>query len=391
MGNTPICSISATGILKPAFSDELAYFTSSFQSIFGADIYLGNDSQDGQFVGLLALTLDDVNNQAIETYNAFSPVTAQGTGLSSNVKINGIARKVPSFGTVPVLISGQVGITVTSGTVADISGNQWNLPPSVTIPPAGQITVTATCAVLGAITTSAGPATMVNPTFGWQSASFFAAATPGAPVESDAALRQRQAISTALPSETTLEGTVSALAALPNVNRITPYENDTALTDSNGLPGHSVAFVVDGGNSTAIATTIALKKPPGACSTYGSIITPIMDAYGIIHNIAYFPPEIINISINVTVTALAGFTLAIQSSIQASLVAWINALPIGAAILLPRMYMPAQLSGGFGSGTFELVSIAIARDGLMPVQSDILLAFDEAPFTQTSFINITVM
>jgi uncharacterized phage protein gp47/JayE len=391
MGATPICTIGATGIHKPDFPTELAYFTSAFQSIFGADIYLGNDSQDGQFVGFLALTLDDCNNAAIEAYNNQSPVTAQGTGLSSNVKINGIARKVPSFGTVPVVIGGQAGIPITNGFVTDGSGNQWNLPASITIPPSGQITVTATCAVLGAITTAAGPATIGNPTFGWQSASFFAAATPGAPVETDAALRGRQAISTALPSETTLEGTVSALAALPGVNRIAPYENDTALPDSNGLPGHSVAFVVDGGDSTAIASTIALKKPPGACSTFGSIITPIMDAYGIVHNIAYFPPEIVNISINVALKALAGFTLAIQANIQASLVAWINALPIGAAILLPRMYMPAQLSGGLGSGTFELVSIAIARDGLMPVPSDILLAFDEAPFTQTSFISITVM
>jgi hypothetical protein len=39
-----------------------------------------------------------------------------------------------------------------------------------------------------------------------------------------------------------------------------------------------------------------------------------------------------------------GFTLDIQAAIQASLVAWVNALPIGAAILLPRVYMPAQLS-----------------------------------------------
>ena len=167
MGNTPIAVIDATGIHKPDFPTELAYFTSAFQSIFGADAYLGNDSQDGQFVGLLALTLDDVNNQAIEVYNSFSPSTAQGVGLSSNVKINGIARKVPSFGAVPVVVSGQAGITITNGFVTDASGNQWNLPPSVTIPPVGQITVTATCAVLGAIVTAAGPATIGNPTFGW--------------------------------------------------------------------------------------------------------------------------------------------------------------------------------------------------------------------------------
>jgi uncharacterized phage protein gp47/JayE len=390
MGATPIAFIDASGVHKPDFPIELAYFTTQFQSIFGADIYLGNDSQDGQFVGLLALALDDVNNAAIEAYNSFSPSTAQGTGLASVVKINGIARKVPSFGTVPVLLGGQSGITIINGTVEDSSGVQWNLPASVIIPPTGQTTVTATCAILGAIATVAGPATIVNPTFGWQTASFFAAATPGAPVESDAALRGRQALSTSLPTLSVVEGIAGAILALPGVNRVVPYENDEDLPDSNGLPGHTIALVVDGGEVTTIATIIAIKKTPG-CGTYGSIITPITNAYGITRNIAYFPPSIINISINVTVKALAGFTLDIQASIQTALVAWVNALPIGAAILLPRIYMPAQLSGGLGSGTFELVSIAIARDGLMPVPQDILLAFDEAPFTQLSFVNITVM
>ena len=391
MGNTPIAFIDSFGIHKPDFPTELAYFTSQFQSIFGADIYLGNDSQDGQFVGLLALTLDDINNAAIETYNSFSPVTAQGTGLSSNVKINGLSREVPSFGTVPVIIGGQAFITILNGFVTDASGIQWNLPASITIPAAGQITVTATCAVLGAITTAAGPATIGNPSFGWQSAVFLAAATPGAPVETDAALRGRQAISTSIPSLTSLDGTVGALAALPGVERIAPYENDTALPDINGLPGHSIALVVDGGNSADIAYTIATKKPPGGCGTYGTIITPITDAYGIVHNIAYFPPSIVPISANITVKALAGFTLAIQANIQSSLVAYINMLPIGAAILIPRVYLPIQLNGGVGSGTFELVSVAMARDGLMPVQNDILLAFDEAPISDPSFINITVM
>jgi uncharacterized phage protein gp47/JayE len=389
MGATPIAFIDAFGIHKPDFPTELAYFTTQFQSIFGADIYLGNDSQDGQFVGLLALALDDVNNAAIEAYNSFSPATAQGTGLSSVVKINGLERKVPSFGTVPVLLGGQSGVPITNGAVQDINNVQWNLPSLVTIPPTGQITVTATCAVLGAIATAAGPATIVNPTFGWQSASFFAPATPGAPVESDAAVRGRQALSTANPSISVIEGIIGELLELPGVNRIVGYENDTSLPDVNGLPAHTISLVIDGGDVTTIATTIATKKTPG-CGTYGSIITPITDAYGIVHNIAYFPPEIINISINVTVKALAGFTLDVQAGIQASLVAWVNALSIGAAILLPRMYMPAQLSGGLGSGTFELVSIAIGRDGLMPVPQDILLAFDEAPFTQTSFVNITV-
>lgn len=48
-----------------------------------------------------------------DVYNAFSPSTAQGAGLSSVVKINGIRRKTASYSTVDLRIVGQVGTIVT--------------------------------------------------------------------------------------------------------------------------------------------------------------------------------------------------------------------------------------------------------------------------------------
>uniref|UniRef100_UPI0039E14609 hypothetical protein n=1 Tax=Anabaena sp. CCY 9910 TaxID=3103870 RepID=UPI0039E14609 len=79
--------------------------------------------------------------------------------------------------------------------------------------------------------------TVINPT----------AATPGQPVEFDATLRTRQAVSVALPSRTVLEGTVGAVASVDGVVRYRAYENDTNSTDSNGIPSHSISMVVDGG------------------------------------------------------------------------------------------------------------------------------------------------
>ncbi|MGC8170052.1 baseplate J/gp47 family protein, partial [Salmonella enterica] len=77
------------------------------------------------------------------------------------------------------------------------NNNIWNLPASVTIPPSGLITVTATCAAIGAVSAPAGTITTINtPTRGWQSVTNPADAVPGAEVESDAALRSRQKIST---------------------------------------------------------------------------------------------------------------------------------------------------------------------------------------------------
>src|SRR5690606_25087178 len=107
---------------------------------------------------------------------------------------------------------------INGGIVEDIEGQQWNLPASVLIPLSGSITVTATCQEQGAIEAPAGTVTKIKtPTFGWQSVSNPSAAVPGQPVETDAALRVRQALSVAVPSQTIFEGIVGSVANLPGV------------------------------------------------------------------------------------------------------------------------------------------------------------------------------
>src|SRR5690348_1507892 len=138
-------TISSTGISAPSYADILSFLQSKYQGIYGADVYLGSDSQDGQFLAVIAQAINDANSAAIAIYNSFSPATAQGAALSSNVKINGLARNVASYSTVDLLITGQAGTTITNGVVTDAANNRWSLPASVVIPSGGQVTVTATC------------------------------------------------------------------------------------------------------------------------------------------------------------------------------------------------------------------------------------------------------
>ena len=86
-------TISAAGIDAPDFAKILAVLNERVREIFGDDIYIEPDSQDGQLLGVYSLALSDLNAAAVAVYNAFSPATAQGNGLSSVVKINGLRRK----------------------------------------------------------------------------------------------------------------------------------------------------------------------------------------------------------------------------------------------------------------------------------------------------------
>jgi uncharacterized phage protein gp47/JayE len=195
--------VSPTGITAPDLNDILDTLVSQFQGIYGSDTYLGPDSQDGQWLGVLSQAFYDSNATSVAVYNQFSPATSVGTGLSSVVKINGMSRLKSSNSTVDLVLVGQAYTPIYSGVVTDNLGlgTQWALPAFVTIPASGTITVTATSTVSGAVAAAQGTLTkIVTPTPGWQSVTNPAAAVPGAPIETDPQLRVRQGNSTSLPA-----------------------------------------------------------------------------------------------------------------------------------------------------------------------------------------------
>lgn len=384
-------TITSAGITAPTYADILASLQASAQLVYGADVYLGADTQDGQMLGIFAKAMSDVNDACIAVFNQLSPGTAQGAGLSSVVKLNGITRNIASNSQVDVLIGGSVGTVITNGVVGDVNGNSWNLPSPITIPSAGAILVTATAVDAGSIAANPGQVSIINsPTRGWSTVSNPSAASLGAPVESDAALRVRQAQSVALPALTVLAATTAAVEALVGVTEVKPYENDTGATDVNGLPPHSIAMVVQGGDATQIATAIMIKKTPG-CFTYGTTTIPVVDSVGVQHNISFFVPTNVPITVQVDIQSFLGYTAATGVAIQQAIADYINnTLHIGDDVFLSRIYLPAQLFGGPGSEQYDLTSLGIARVPFSPSSADIVIAFNEQATCQISDVHLFV-
>lgn len=381
--------ITATGISAPSYADILGTLQIRFQSIYGTDAYLGADSQDGQLLAVFAKSIDDCNQACIATYNAFAPTGAQGTNLSNLVKINGITRNVASNSQVNVDVVGQAGTTITSGKVRDDAGKLWSLPTVVTIPPAGTITVTATCDEQGAIAAPIGSVTQIaTPTRGWQSVNNASIASLGAAVETDATLRVRQGQSVALPSRTVIDGLRGALLALTGVTQVGVYENDTNTTDGNGLPAHSIACVVQGGDATEIANSILRRKTPGAY-THGTTSVVVHDDVGIPYTIRYFVPTGAVIKVAITLHAFAGYTSDVAAAIKQSIADYINALPFGQDVLVTKLYLPAQLYGASTSDTFELVTLTVALGAGAFGTTDIAVAFTEQATCVVGDITIT--
>jgi uncharacterized phage protein gp47/JayE len=385
-----IAQVTEAGISAPTFADVLSQLQEQFRAIYGVDVNLDNDSADGQWVSIIAAAINDANASLISVYNTFSPGTASGAALSSVVKVNGIRRQVASKSTVDLRIVGQAGTTITNGAVTDIDGNRWILPASVVIPPAGEITVTATAQNDGALQAAANTVNRIaTPTLGWQTVNNPDAATAGNPVETDAALRKRQANSVSLPSRSVWDGILASVSSLPGVSRLAGVDNDTGATDANGVPGHTISLVVEGGDATAIASSILLKKSPGV-GTYGRTSVTVPDAYGLPRTIKFSRPTDVPIKARVTLKALAGYETRVATLIQQTVSDYINALAIGDDVILTRLYLPASLAGLPENAYFQLVSVESGLASGSFGTADIPIAFDAAASCTLSNVTIVV-
>jgi uncharacterized phage protein gp47/JayE len=368
--------VDDAGLHIPSYIDIRDDLLAQFRQIYGDDLYLENDSQDYQMISAFASKTYDTMLLLQIVYNNHSPKTAVGTALSSLVKLNGIARKPASYSTCVLTLTGTVGTVIAAGSVKDDSGNIWNLPTNTTL--TGATTeVTAQCSTLGAVEAVPGTITKINtPQAGWISVTNEVPAVVGQPIELDEELRGRQTISVAIPSQNMVDSTIAGIASIEGVKRYKVYDNDTNITDPNGIPGHTMASVVEGGLDADVAAQIYLRKGPGS-GTYGSSSATYTNSSGIDTVIHFSRPIYTSVDVAVQVTAGAGFSSAILDEIKANIESYIEKLDIGVNVsatgiltaITAAIDDPARPS-------FSLDSITLGETGETPGIGDVAIAWN---------------
>jgi uncharacterized phage protein gp47/JayE len=378
------CTINSAGITAPTYAQILANLKAAYLGIFGSDAYLGNDSQDGQLLGIFAAAINDSNAATIQTYNNFSPAFALGNGLSSAVKINGIRRLVASNSTAPMLITGQAGTIINNGMVSDAASHNWALPATVTIPTGGSITVLGTSATLGSVAAPSGSINQIaTPTLGWQTASNTTDATLGAPVETDYALRLRQSISVAYPALAVNQAVAAAVANVPGVLKSELYENPLSTTDANGIPGHSICVVASGGDPVAVAGAIASRKTPGT-GTYGTT-TEVVMAGNHPQTVSFYQASNQVLTATITLHALSGYTSLLGDNAKQALVNHIASFDIGHPV-----YLTSAQAACIGAN-YHLVNIAFGLNGGGQSVADVTIPFNGLASLALADIAITLV
>lgn len=373
--------IDASGLVIPSYIDLRDYLIESFKSIYGQNGYLDVDSADYQWISIVALRIHDSMSSNQLIYNNRGPQTAIGSGLDQIVKLNGITRTGASYSTCELLITGVAGTVIANGEVTDASGYRWSLPSSVTIPSGGSISVTATCQTIGTISALVGDITTIGtPTAGWTSVNNESASTIGLPIETDAALRIRQALSVAMPSMNLLTGTVSAIAALENVTRYNVIENYTNEYDANGNPPHSLTCIVEGGSDADIADAIWLNRGIGPYVN-GDVVVSVSDPItNIVTPIRFYRPTYMPIYITAYIEGYSnkGYTSATTLAIQQALTDYLNGLQIGADVTISALYAAAmEVAEDIYDPLFSITLMTASNVASPQTGNDVIIGFNE--------------
>lgn len=383
--------VDATGIHYPTYNEILEQLIIDMQNIYGGGLYLGTDSQDYEMLSEFAEKIFDVYQMAEVAYNSHSPLTAVGTALDYIVAVNGITRKQATKSKVTVSLVGEANTVISNGAVADEFGYMWDLPETVTLDANGAATVEAVCREAGII--YAAPATVtkiMTPVAGWESVTNPAEATTGSIAEKDSELRARQAQSVALPTQSLIAGLAGEIAALDGVNRYAVYENDTSSTDANGLPGHSICCVVEGGNQNEIANTIYNRKTPG-CGTHGTKSVTIYDRYNQSSVIKFTPLSYVEVDVEIHITARMGYASTMAAEMKNAIIEYLDEFSIGTDLTTSIIWMVAQqVQTDTRNPSFSINSVKAAQHGQTLSTNDVVIPYNKVAKGLETNISIVV-
>ena len=337
-------------LLDETMADIRAITDEDGQAVF---INEKDDSIIGQFNAIVCEQLADCWQQAYAASTQFDPLNAFGVALRSLVQLNGI---VPAYGSatkINVTLSGTSGTVVPAGSqISDVNANTiFSLNSDVIIGSAGTGTGTATCNTLGEINPANNTIIQIlTPVYGWHNVTNTSVAVLGDDPETDNQLHIKQQRETSNTSYSQVDALYAGITNLAGVDYVRIYQNWTLETDDKGIPAKTIAAVVDGGDTEAIANVMWLKVP--MLSNYaGNLEHPVtmFDRFGLAYQITFYRPEKVPvyIDLDITITDASIYPADAYDQIKQNIIDYAayglnssSGFPPGSPVIYSRLYTP---------------------------------------------------
>lgn len=310
--------INGKGLNLPKLQEILDYFINGLKYIYGEDINLDQNTQDGQFANIITQSIEDIQQIQSYIFNSFDVNASIGRILDRNVAYNGIKRKKGAYTLVPIDITfdrttilkglddDYENTNQTTFTISDNLGNNYYLISSYEYEYDEQET-SKTLLFRAELMGKIEPVLMtinniVTPQLGVIEVNNNSAPQQiGNEEESDVDLLKRFKNTFALGGIGAFNNIKSALLNIDNVVSVDGENNGTNETSFNGTPPHSVWLIVEGGEDDEVAETI-YKTLGSGCGMRGETLINVIDVYGVANLIKFDRPIIQNYYVKFRIT-----------------------------------------------------------------------------------------
>jgi uncharacterized phage protein gp47/JayE len=294
----------------------------------------------GQLNGAVSLQLAELWEVAQAMYRAGDPDSASGNALSILSRLTGTIPKEATEATVTLKVNLDAGVTITAGRLVSSSvdsnvvfatlvdaTNSGGAPADVNV--AAQA---LSPGVLASASIASATLTVIEtPVTGWNTCTNDSAATNGTAAETDDELRLRRAEELTGQGASNIDSIRAGVTAITTVTDAEVFENDTLVTDGDGVPGKAFDTVVysSGSDDNNIAQAIWDNKPAGI-QAYGSTDTgTALDTQGDAQVMAFTRATEKDIDVEVDITKdAATYPATGDTQIKNAILAVINALGI---------------------------------------------------------------
>jgi hypothetical protein len=331
-----VSQVTSQGLTLQTLPDLFTQMAQGLMTTYGPNIDLNPESPDANLINIFCQGQINMLQFGQQVYNSYDPDQAQGIALDLRCAINNVKRRAGTYTqqaitittNLPTSVVGTlVGLDTSTNpfTVSDNNGVQYELLVGTTFDGTGTFTLAFQASNSGPVQSALntiqfivgsvnGVASVTNgeaPTF------------LGTAQETDAQLRLRRQQSVALPSKSWYQGLYAAITQVAsNIDAIV-YENQGAVTDSNGVPGHSIWVIIDdnqllpgpptppnqGPVSNEYAKIIYIHKGAGCgqkVNTTNGFALPVETPDGSLYTIYFDIPILTQLYVSVTATTLPG-------------------------------------------------------------------------------------
>lgn len=322
--------VTEKGFRRKTYPEIISDMEAKAKDLFGADIDLSSASPLALFLRVIAFGLSLIWMVAERVYYSGYVDTATGQSLDYVVKYAGISRRPATPARRMLRFAGDPGVVIPRGFLveAEMTGARFATVEDAVIEADGTVEVMAQAVEPGLsgnippdqINVITNPIPGVSSVVGVESERN----SDGLNRETDRELRERYYASLATGGASTLDSIRASVLAVPGVRTARVFHNPTMQT-VDGRPPKSVEVVALGGDDRDIAEAIHDSIAAGI-EPYGDIEVEVIDAGGETQLIRFSRAEVVDIYVNVYVTATSSYPLDGDEQVRDEIIRYIGGI-----------------------------------------------------------------